>query len=502
MEEMSVNKRNARPPLMQLRDLISVGLRHRRLVTITFVGLMAGVLLSLLVLPPRYKASTEILVKKERADLVVTTDPSDTQQQAPVAVSETDLNSEIELMKSEDLLEKVVTACGLQNLSHHSKWFSFPTFSSGGDESHKITAAAAHDLGKSMDLGVLPKTSLISVSYEDTDPQRAARVLDTFVNSYMEKHLAAHRPAGTLAFFREQTKQYAESLKQAEERLSEFTASQGTVSPSQQKSSALQKLSEFQGNLKETQAAIAETEQRIQTLKAQQSSIPSRLTTQVRASDNPQLIEQLKSTLLNLQLKRTELVQKFDPSYRLVQEVDTQIKQTQAAIESAGSSKLMDETTDSNPTYQWVDSELTKAQSELSSEQARAAALSQSVGAYEKQASELDQQEVTQEGLLRDKNAQEANYLLYMRKQEEARISDALDESRIINVAVVEPVAVPEVPARSRLLVLLLGMVAAIVVSLGVALVAEYLDPSLRTSEDVNEFLDLPVLASVSDPGR
>jgi uncharacterized protein involved in exopolysaccharide biosynthesis len=124
------------------------------------------------------------------------------------------------------------------------------------------------------------------------------------------------------------------------------------------------------------------------------------------------------------------------------------------------------------------------------------------VGAYEKQASELDQQEVTQEGLLRDKNAQEANYLLYMRKQEEARISDALDESRIINVAVVEPVAVPEVPARSRLLVLLLGMVAAIVVSLGVALVAEYLDPSLRTSEDVNEFLDLPVLASVSDPGR
>jgi uncharacterized protein involved in exopolysaccharide biosynthesis len=311
-----------------------------------------------------------------------------------------------------------------------------------------------------------------------------------------------HRPAGTLAFFREQTKQYGEGLKEAESRLSDFTRTEGTVSPGQQKGSTLQKLAEFQGNLKETQAAIAETQQRIQTLQAQASTVPSRLTTQVRSADNPQLIEQMKTTLLNLELKRTELVQKFDPSYRLVQEVDTEIKQTQAAIESAGKSKLMDETTDSNPTYQWVDSELARAQSQLSAEQARAAALSRSVQAYEKQASDLDQKEVIQEGLLRDKNAEESNYLLYMRKQEEARISDALDESRIINVAVVEPVAVPVVPSRSRPLVLFLGFLAAIIVSLGVAVVAEYLDPSLRTSEDIKEFLDLPVLASVSDGGR
>ncbi len=502
MEDMPTSKKNARPPLTQARDLISIGLRHRRLVTISFLGLMAGVLLSLFLLPPRYKATTKILVKRERADFVVTADTSDAQQQAPTAVSETDLNSEIELMKSEDLLENVVTACGLQGVPSHSKWFKWLHFSSGPEDTQKATSAAAQELEKSIDMALLPKTSLISVAYEDSDPQRAAHVLDTFVNSYMEKHLAVHRPAGTLAFFREQTKQYAEGLKEAEARLSAFSQSQGTVSPGQQKGSTLQKLAEFQGNLKETQAAIAETEQRIRTLKTQASTVPSRLTTQMRSSDNGQLMEQLKSTLLNLQLKRTELLQKFDPSYRLVQEVDTEIKQTQAAIDSAGSSKLTDETTDSNPTYQWVDSELAKAQSELSSEQARAQALKLSVQAYEKQASDLDQQEVIQEGLLRDKNAEEANYLLYMRKQEEARISDALDESRIINVAVIEPVTVPMVPARSRPLVLLFGLVAAIVVSLGIAVVAEYLDPSLRTSEDIKEFLDLPVLASVSDAGR
>jgi uncharacterized protein involved in exopolysaccharide biosynthesis len=500
MEDMATSKKNARPPLTQLRDLLVIGLRHRRLVTISFLGLMAGALLSVLLLPPRYKAITEILVKRDRADFVVT--PSDGQQEAPTAVSETDLNSEIELMKSQDLLEKVVTACGLQNLRGRFGRLPWPHFSSGAADSKEVLTSATRDLEKSMDLRLLPKTNLISVTYEDSDPQRAAHVLDTFVNSYLEKHLAVERPAGTLAFFREQTKQYGEGLKAAESRLSEFSKTAGTVSPAQQKTSALQKLSEFQANLKDTQAAVAETSERIRTLQNQASTLPSRLTTQVRSADNPQLMEQLKSTLLNLQLKRTELLQKFDPSYRLVQEVDTQIKQTQAAIESAGKSKLMDETTDSNPTYEWVDSELAKAKSELAADQARAAALSRSVQSYEQQASLLDQQEVTQDGLIRDKNAQEANYLLYMRKQEEARISDALDESRIINVAVVEPVSVPAVPSRSRILLLFVGLLGAIVISLVVALVAEYLDPSLRTSEDINEFLDLPVLASVSNTER
>ena len=32
MEDMPASKKNARPPLMQARDLISIGLRHRRLV--------------------------------------------------------------------------------------------------------------------------------------------------------------------------------------------------------------------------------------------------------------------------------------------------------------------------------------------------------------------------------------------------------------------------------------------------------------------------------------
>jgi hypothetical protein len=120
------------------------------------------------------------------------------------------------------------------------------------------------------------------------------------------------------------------------------------------------------------------------------------------------------------------------------------------------------------------------------------------VHSYEEEASNLDQKEVMQQRLLRDQKAKEANYLLYSRKQEEARISDSLDRSRIVNVAVAEAATVPAVPSRSRGMTLLVGFVAAIAVSLLVAAAAEHFNPSLRTSEEVQELLNVPVLALIS----
>jgi uncharacterized protein involved in exopolysaccharide biosynthesis len=391
----------------------------------------------------------------------------------------------------------VVMACGLQNKTTDSGWRGWFQFRRGAGDPKRVLEAAVRDLVSALKVETLSKTSLISITYEDSDPQRTAQVLNTLVKVYMEKHLTVHRSTGTLGFFQDQTQQYEHALKTAEFRLGEFSRTQGVVSPDQQKVATLQKLSEFQGDLKRAQASVAETEQRLNSLEAQAATVPTRMTTQLRTADNPQLMQQLKSTLLNLELKRTELLQKFEPTYRLVQEVDTQIAQTQAAIETAEKSKPLEETTDRNPVSEWVDSELAKGRAQMAADRARAAILTRHVRSYEEQASELDRQGVLQAGLIRDKNVDEANYLLYLRKQEEARISNALDRSRIINIAVVGAAEIPVTPSRSAERILLIGLLMAFIVSVGAAALAEYLNPSLRTPDDVTEFLDVPVLASL-----
>ena len=329
MEDIIIRTANARPPLVQARDWFAVAIRHRRLINLTFLGVLTGAVLAIFLLPPRYESNTKILVKRERVDMLVTADPTGAQQQPPPPVTEVDLNSEVELIKSQDLLENVVKACGLQEETGHSAWLSWLHFrQTQEEEANQALAAAVRKMKSSLKVESLSKTSLISITYSDSNPARSAQVLTTLVNLYMEKHLAVHRPTGTLGFFKEQTKQFEDGLKTAESRLEDFSKQENVVAPELQKAATLQKLSEFQADLKQAQSSVIETQERIRSLEAQAASLPARLTTQLRTGDNPQLMEQLKTTLLNLQLKRTELLQKFEPSYRLVQEVDTQIANT------------------------------------------------------------------------------------------------------------------------------------------------------------------------------
>jgi uncharacterized protein involved in exopolysaccharide biosynthesis len=242
---------------------------------------------------------------------------------------------------------------------------------------------------------------------------------------------------------------------------------------------------------------MAQTQERIRALGALAAATPSRLATTDRKADNPQLLGQLKLSLLTLELQRTQLLDNFEPSYRPVQEVEAQIAQARAAIAREEKAPVREETTDRNPTYQWLDGELARARADLASYQAQATATAQIVRDYRSNALLLNQKDIEQQDLVRTVKAGEANYLLYLNKREEARISDALDTQRITNVAIVETPAVPALPVHSRWLYVLLGIPCASVASVGSAFVADHFDASFRTPEEVAGFLNTPVLAAM-----
>jgi uncharacterized protein involved in exopolysaccharide biosynthesis len=488
-----------------LRDLVAILFRHNRLMALAFAGILTGAVLVALLQSNQYQSHMRILVKRERIDPVVTAQSS-TISQSSTPVSEEELNSEVELLTSTDVLERVVVGSDLQKPKGNSLWDRF--FPGAGKsaearpaEEGTRLARAVEKLGKELHVGLVKRTNLISVEYESSDAKLAARVLNNLANSYLEKHVEVHRPPAALDFFQQQAKRYQTGLADAEARLVDSTRD-GAVSAQQQKESALQKLAEFEATARQTQEAIAETQQRIRTLETQAIATPSRVVTQVRDSDDSVLLSGLRSNLLTLELKRTELLQKFEPSYRPVQEVDAQIAQTRNALEAAEKSKLREETTDQDPTYAWVKGELAKAKTDLAGYQAKAAAATQAVAAYRETARQLEQKEVVQSDLLRNVKTGEENYMLYLQKEEEARISDALDRRRIINVAIAEPPTVPSLPSNQRYLTVLMGGVFALFMSIGMAFVAEQVDPTFRTPDEVRSFLDIPVFASLPKNGN
>jgi uncharacterized protein involved in exopolysaccharide biosynthesis len=490
MDELAID-RYARHSLPTPRDILAVLFRQRIPMLCAFALVIFAVAVSGVWIP-KYEARMKILALRQRSDEMVTPSANAAAQFSSDQVSEEDLNSEVELLNSNDLLRKVVLSTGMNA--------QYGSIKNGSNE--LSVAKAVRKLSHDLKIEPIRKTNVISVSYEARDPRVAEEVLKSLAAAYTERHMEVHRASGEFEFFDQQTEQYKQGMNRAQEKLTDFTKGTGVVSAELERDSALQQADAFDSTARQAQATLLETEQRVRALQAQLQSIKPRMTTVVRNSDNPQLLEQLKSTLLNLELKKTELLTKYEPSYRLVQEVDRQIADAKSAISAEQSKPIRDETSDQNPDYQWVQAELTKAQSDLSGLKARAGAAAAVASKYHGAAQHFDQSMVTQQNLLQDAKTQEENYLLYERKREEARISNALDRDGILNVAMAEQPVVPALPKRSPLAVSLLTFLLAGTFSLSTAFVLDLMDPTFRTPDELAGYLDMPVLAALPKGGE
>lgn len=491
-----------RTQTITLRDITAPVFRQRRLAVLLFLGIFLGAILSALLLPKNYQAEMTILVNRERVDPVVTSD-----QESPVAVAalpavtEEDLNSEVELLKGRDLLEKVVLATRL-DAQPESRWQRVEEraadYLRGGrpDDATRL-ARAVQTLDNRLVIEPLKKTTMIRVAYSSNNPREAARVLQTLGTLYQEKHAAVHRPAGTFGFFDQEAARYRGELAADEFRLMQFDKTEGLVDAAEQKQLVLQQLSSFEAEWEQAQAGSFAAKMRAVALQHEEEQTPERQTIQVQTIDNAQLLSSLESTLLSLELKRSEMLMKYSPAYPPVEEVERQLAATRQAIAAAEKSPVQQVTSARIPAQDWMSTELAKAQTDRAELDAETAAKARVVRHYENVAHQLDVQGIAQEDLIRDVKTAQDNYLLYLRKREEARISDALDSRRIVNVSIAEAATVPALATLHLGWLLIGGFFLGGTISVGAAYAVDEMDPRFRTPEELRRYLDMKVLASI-----
>jgi uncharacterized protein involved in exopolysaccharide biosynthesis len=472
-----------------LRTVIGPLYQHRWAALLTFLVIFGGATAGILLMRPEYESTMKVLVKRERMDPVMTPSPNASAQTSQ-DVTEEELNSEVEILKSRDLLEQVALTAGLVKKDDDANASDPP--------SRVQISRAVNELQNDLFITPLRRTTMIQATYRANDPALAAKVLTQLAQLYVEKHLSVHRPTGAHEFFVEQTKTFAGELQQAEARLAEFAHTERVISPAAERDSTLVRLAEFEATAQQTRASLAEADQRIATLDSQMTTTPSRETTAIQTSENGDMIRSLKARLLELELNQTDMLRKFTPEYPPVQQLRVQIDQIRAALADAESTPVSTETTDQNPTFQWLRGERVRVAAERSALQARAQALSRTIAEYRAKAEHLDTARAEQEELLRNVKAAQEGYQLYQHKQEEARISDALDRTRIANVSLAEAPTVPSAPASSRRgILLVLAAVVAFAASVMTALALHRLNPFFSTPDDVRSFLGVPVLATV-----
>ncbi len=501
---MNIQKpRKSESPQISARDVAGIFFRHKLLICSTFLTVVLGMAVVTFLMPNEYESRMKILVKNTRSDVPITPGATmgTTGNYLDNEVSENQINSEVALLTSGDLLNQVVTEVGLyQRKSGLTERLGLKQ--AAGSQAGQVEQASAQ-LAKDLSITPVKKANIIEVKYTSGSPETAAAVLRKVQDLYLEKHLKLHRPPGTYEFFKGQADTNEAQLREAEVHLSSFQQSMNVVSLTQQKEQTVQKLTEAKSKLLETNAFLREVNERIAKVQQQLETIQPRIVTQSRALPNQYSVERLNTMIVELQNRRTQLLTKFRPEDRLVKEADQQISTTRAALEKARGETVTEQSTDLNPLRQTLETERARARVDQAGALGRQEMLASQVSQYESQLSRLEGITAQYEDLNRKVKQSADNFQLYKQKEEEARITDELDQNKITNVSIAEAPVQSQLPVSpNRPLNLIMGLFLGALLAAGSVVIAEFMRDTVLSPRELEALTGVKVLASVPKESR
>jgi uncharacterized protein involved in exopolysaccharide biosynthesis len=442
--------------------------KKRLLIAGVFAALFLPVVAYVVTRPAQYEAELRLILKHQRTEQPVTGERGSANSPALEEMA----SAEIELLRGRELFERVALQNGLIAKTATEA------------EDRRARAEAVRQLDRNLKIAQVGKTPILSVKFTSGDPKLAAAVPNALADLYLEKHVEVHHSSETAAFFAEQTSLYRQQLQNAQAALERYRRT-GDVSLIQdQKQASLRRSVEVEAQAQDVESQIRDARQRLALLRQQEQAQPKSIETGSRIARNTSLIERLKGQLIDLNNKRTELLTKYDPSYRLVKEVEQQMADLRAALDRENAPQLVDQTLAPNPLRQAIESEILRTDAQLAGLEARRGALHSQLGSYKGRQDQLEGLTANHNDLERAVRLAEENLVMYQRKLETARLEDALNRQRILNVAVLERAIAPVAAANSAAAYLILfAFFAAGALALAAAYLADYLERNLPSRQ-------------------
>ena len=444
---------------------------------------------------PTYEASARLLIKMGRENVYILPLLATKEELSPVVSSnqEEQINSEIEILKSRLLVERVLKSLGPTVIYPDlaSAWYSLSGAFGDAKDSSKSSETqndALRKLQESLKVEGVKKSNVIAVSFRHYDPVVAATVVNAVVSFYLDHHLHVHQDS-PVEFFHEQSATLQAELRKAEGGLEAYKKERKVISPDEQRRLLLKEQSTLRADLNRTVSLEAETVSRISQLRRQLDGTPKDVSLEKEIDSNQSVISGIQAKLVELKTKSL-----------LVPDVRHQIKVLESMLAEQEGKHYVKVRSGPNVIYQTILQELFRREAESNALQAKKEMQAAHLASYQSELEELDQAESGFENLRQQVELSRKKYQLYQTRFQESRISNAMDNDKISNVSVIEPASPALRPISPKVFVnMVLSVLAGGIAALGLASWLEYMDDRIETDEDVELFLGgLPVLASIS----
>ena len=459
--------------------------RHRRLFTTLLIAVVLLVAAVTLTTRPQYRSEMRFLLENSRSNAVITPDRSSSP--ALMEITEQQINSELEVLGSEDVLDAVADP----------SWISLPA--------SQRTLARIHQHENRLNgfrtrLIVEPahKSNVIDVSYTAASPLEATETLERFSSAYFAHRKRLSRPSGTSNFFADEALRYKEAWQRANDELVAFQQQNKLVSVQDTEQTLSREIASDEDDLRSNEAALAEVGRRLTSGGKAVSELAERQQTQQHTILSQSSGDALRALLAQLQNRRTELLTRYTPTDRLVVEVNREIADTSASLNAALAQRGQEDTTDVNPAWQQAKNSLVEGAINQQALLGRGEALRRSLADLQGRLAQLQSLDVRFNALQEQTNQARSNFELFSEKRDQAQIEDAMDERKLINIAVAEsPTSAFHPISPKPLLNAALGLLTALFLAGGAVYVAEFLRGTIATPRELEMISRYSVLATV-----
>lgn len=459
------------------------------------LAVIAVVVLAILVAgltrPRIYKSTAKVMIRPGRAEVQVS---SGEQREItlPVAATTEQVNSEIEIIKSAELSRQVIERMAAAGT---------PIF---GEDSDLSPDEQVGVLRSMLSVGPTPQSNVIAIELFARNAEKGQQILKTLVSVYLDRHAQVHRATGATEFFQQELGRQHERVAQAEAKLADFVERERIVVPEDQIRWAVKDAIRYRDVLRTQNNKITVAERNLLTMRKQLAEQPERVfADSERVNPEAQL---LTNKLGDLEAKRANLRQLYTDEDRNVTDIDGEIAELKRrlALSKASSGLVGRERMTANPIREVLIQEILHHERNLFDLQERVKALPSFLKNWknenEENAIALRKKTIELASLEQDVSAARESYRLFERKQDEARISEALDKEGIVNVSVLDPASLAVKPFNSMSPVMVIAaLIAGIGLGVGSAVGIEFLGRNFKLEEQVEQYLELPVFAVIPD---
>ncbi len=425
---------------------------------------------------PIYRAKSLVEIEQENPNVVTLQQVFQLQN-----VSADYLNTQYKILQSDNLARQVIGKLRLDRAAEFS-----PSRGSAKVQDASADPPAEADAAREqsvlarfkgrLSIDPVPQSRLVAVAFDSQDPRLAARVVNALVAAYIQQNLDAHWEASqqASAWLSQQLDDMKIKLEKSEDDLQNYAQANGLLfvdnSQGGQESIVNQRLQQLQKELTQAQSDLYQKEPLDHLVQAgEYGALPG-------IFDNPTM-QQLTVQLAGLERQKAELAATFDPSYPKMKEIQSQIDRIQQFL------------------GQQQQQAARHVQDEYLAALRRAELVRQAFREQQAQANLVAQKSVEYNILKREADTNRQLYEGLLQRVKEAGVSAGLKAS---NIRVVDSAVPPVGPVKPRVLLNLgVGLLAGLVCGASLAFLQEHMDNTVKTPDDIENFLRVPALALI-----